>query len=244
MAIPVIDETTSYLEAIQWQPFEFQPAALNVPTTWTCPNLPQGLSINSSTGLISGAVQAPGPVYSCLLVASNVDGSSEPLVITIGVRAAEATLTASGFTGDFDVATRVLALADAGKLFGAVNDDFMILLRIKKGSAVLDLDVDKMELSLREFVPDNNLVLSTGFTKFGSGVGTYYALTGTLSGDPLKAAISSYARPKSQIFTAKAQLEIVENYTPPETWAEAPSTLRYTSRYVDFEIAGEFGQAA
>ncbi len=64
--------------------FEFQVFATNEPTNYFSPNLPQGLSINSSTGLISGEPEVAGE-FIVELQASNEAGTGDPAVIIIFV---------------------------------------------------------------------------------------------------------------------------------------------------------------
>lgn len=74
MALPVpeIDARTSLLEVDKGQPFTFQPIATGSPTLWEAINMPAGLSLNSTTGQITGTPTEPG-LYGVLLRASNFD---------------------------------------------------------------------------------------------------------------------------------------------------------------------------
>ena len=47
MSVPVINTTTSVLGYKQWEAWTYQPYATNSPTSWACPNLPAGLSIDT-----------------------------------------------------------------------------------------------------------------------------------------------------------------------------------------------------
>ena len=60
MPTPVINPTQSVLGYLQHQKFEFQPYATGSPTWWTSSALPDGISIDPETGLISGAAKWPG----------------------------------------------------------------------------------------------------------------------------------------------------------------------------------------
>lgn len=57
------------------------------------------------TGKISGAAEVSG-VFICGLTASNADGTSAALVLTIGIEAGNAALTSSGYEVKIDVGTR------------------------------------------------------------------------------------------------------------------------------------------
>jgi hypothetical protein len=192
MSAPVINTTTSILGYAQWEQWEYQPYATNAPTSWACPNLPAGLSIDTPTqyaitgaeatdiitatgndfvdgmavvmpsltggaglsanviyyirdrsthtfklaasaggvainfttdisagsisrlptGKISGAASVAG-VFVCGLTASNADGTSAALALTIGIEAANAALTSSGYEVKVDVATRTIEFLSA-----------------------------------------------------------------------------------------------------------------------------------
>ena len=60
MSVPVINPTQSVLGYLQHQRFEFQPFATNSPTWWLASALPEGVSLDPETGLISGAANWPG----------------------------------------------------------------------------------------------------------------------------------------------------------------------------------------
>ena len=47
--IPVINTTTSILGYNQYEGWQYQPYATNNPLSWSCPNLPAGLSIDTPT---------------------------------------------------------------------------------------------------------------------------------------------------------------------------------------------------
>ncbi|MEQ1515317.1 MAG: putative Ig domain-containing protein, partial [Usitatibacteraceae bacterium] len=67
------------------QAFSYQVSASNVPTSYGASGLPAGLSINPSTGLISGTPLAGG-IIAATISASNLGGTGNgPLTITIGL---------------------------------------------------------------------------------------------------------------------------------------------------------------
>src|SRR5207302_11350065 len=88
MAAPVINTTTSVLGYKQYEEWEYQPWASNTPTSWSSSTLPPGLAINGSTGLISGAATLAG-VFIVGIIATNADGDSAPVNLTIGIEPVE-----------------------------------------------------------------------------------------------------------------------------------------------------------
>ena len=59
VAAPVITSATA-ATATEGQPFTYQIAATNIPSTYNATGLPSGLSVNTATGLISGTAAATG----------------------------------------------------------------------------------------------------------------------------------------------------------------------------------------
>lgn len=79
-------------------PFSYQITAANQPASFSAVGLPPGLSVNSSTGLITGVPAVVGS-FSATITATNSAGSgSSPLMITIGALTPVITspMTASG----------------------------------------------------------------------------------------------------------------------------------------------------
>jgi len=76
--IPVILKVSSILGFKRNEPIKFQPASAGNPTHWSAMGLPNGLTINPDTGLISGSV--PEAIVAAVLVtAANEDGESTEL---------------------------------------------------------------------------------------------------------------------------------------------------------------------
>jgi len=84
MSAPIINPNQSVLGYLQHQRFSFQPYASGSPTWWTSSVLPDGITLNPYTGLISGAARWPG-VYVFSLQASNAvlsGGTKQVVTIT------------------------------------------------------------------------------------------------------------------------------------------------------------------
>lgn len=242
MSAPVINTTTSVLGYKQWQTWEYQPYATNTPTSWACPNLPTGLSINTTTGLISGAAEVAG-VFVCGLTATNGDGTSTPLVLTIGIEESAALLTNSGYQVEIDVVTRAIVLpAGAQKLFARENDSLLLWITFKKGGVALDLDMQSMEIAIKEFSPDSRIVLGTDWKKYGSGTGAYYGLYAAITGTDLRNALSNYESDSATLFDGIAEIGWTE--ANPDTATFGPDDFRFSTRDFPLTLGADSGTTA
>jgi len=79
---PVINSSLSAM-ALVGRAFDYQITAANFPTSFGATGLPPGISLDTTTGLISGTPSAPG-IYSVTLTATNIVGSgTATLTITV-----------------------------------------------------------------------------------------------------------------------------------------------------------------
>ena len=272
MSAPVINTTTSVLGYKQWEAWEYQPYASGTPTSWACPNLPAGLSLNASTGLISGAASVAG-VFVCGLTATNGDGTSAPLVLTIGIEAANAALTNSGYEVKIDVQTRTIEFiaasggtsqtveqttvaggtttkttgsqtvgSNAPNLFAKENDSLLLWISFQKGGQNLDLDVHSLAIAIKEFEPDARVVLGDTWKKFGSGTGAYYGLYAAISGTDLANALSNYESDGGTAFDGLAEIEWQE--ANPDHSDFGPEYFRFTTRDFRVSIARDMTEEA
>ena len=86
LAAPAITSPAT-ASGIGGQPFSYQITASNLPSSFGATNLPPGLSVSTSTGLISGTPTSAG-TFNATITASNAAGSgSQPLAITITLAA-------------------------------------------------------------------------------------------------------------------------------------------------------------
>ena len=83
---PVITSSLT-AQAVMNVPFNYQIAATNSPTSYSASGLPPGVTINTSTGAISGTPTV-ATTYNASITATNVDGSdTKTLVITVNATA-------------------------------------------------------------------------------------------------------------------------------------------------------------
>jgi hypothetical protein len=244
MAAPVINTTTSILGYRQWEYFEYQPYATNTPTSWACPLLPAGLSIDEDTGLISGAASQPG-VYVLGLTATNGDGTSAPMVLTIGIEAGAIQPT-SGVDLFIDVVTGKVTMtltgttSEAALLSVKEDDDLLLYVRFVKAGQILDLDLDELTLFVKELEPDALVATSLAWEKSGSGANSVYLVHAKFDGSLLAGALSNYEEDDGTKFVGLAEIERVET----SAWEGGPETLRVTSRTFGIEIERDLGQSA
>lgn len=99
--VPAVTSATS-ATGTRGSPFTFDIAATNNPSSFAATGLPPDLTLDPATGAITGKPTAPG-VSDVNLTATNVAGTSTPVVLTITVGAAKPAITsaatASGAVG-------------------------------------------------------------------------------------------------------------------------------------------------
>lgn len=241
MPIPVINTTTSVLGYRQWEQWTYQPYATNSPTSWACPNLPSGLTLNTATGAISGSAEAAG-IFVVGLTATNGDGTSAPLQLTIGIEAAKAALASSGYELTVNVVTREVSMEKDSKLFARADEDMLLWLRFVKDDedSVLDLDLDKLSIALKDSDLDARLIVGDEWQKFGSGTGTYYGLYARFAGARLVDALQNYAADEGTAFDGKADIQWTEN----ADHAFTPETITFSTRDFPVVIASSKGRPA
>ena len=101
--VPVITSSTAVSATTLNVPFSYQITASNSPTSFTAGNLPVGLSVNTSTGLISGTPTVPG-VSLVPLTATNGNGVSATVNLTITLGPISSITSAASLSGYKDIA--------------------------------------------------------------------------------------------------------------------------------------------
>lgn len=217
MGKPVISTTQSILGFLQWEEFEFQPYAAGTPTSWTSSPLPTGVTINGTTGLISGAAEKPG-VYIVAIQAHNADGASAPVLFTIGIEASIADPSANVLDLICDLGTREVkkgpnaadaedegealvpsfVTGDEAKKLAALGaprfqakrgDQLLFRVQFQRGGVAASVTLSELELAVKELEPESVLVTSSDFHSLGEGVFLVYI---ALESDELTGALSSY----------------------------------------------------
>jgi len=187
MATPTIDSTQSILgyragESFSFQPGYFSGYTTDLTCTFTATGLPSGMSISSSTGLIScNGTVTPG-VYVVGVRATNKEAtplSSAVAFFTIGIEASDGSVATSGSTDtgidvNIDVASREVALtvaAEAGSaaagedvpIFLLKEDDAVLVnVRFKKNGVALDPTLTSLKFAFKEIESEGVLFTAGG----------------------------------------------------------------------------------
>lgn len=256
MAKPIINITQSVLGFLQWQPFSYQPTALNTPTSWQCSALPPGATFDSTTGRISGPVTMPG-VYLFQLTATNADGVSDPVVFALGIEASGFVQPSNILEVLIDLTTRRafvgLSLAEL-QATGAKaventtdnkaqkkeeplfwvkgGDDLIFNIRFVKGGVVATMAMTSLKFALKEFEPETTIIETDGASNtwqtIGAGNDAAYRLWVKIDNDTLRGALSGYESDEETAFIALGEFEWTE--TNPTNPRIGPVTIRGSSR--------------
>lgn len=193
MAAPIINPNTSVLGFSSGQYVAYQCATTDGQTgTWSCANLPAGLTINATTGLITGMPTTPG-VYNTTIKITNANGTAT-LPVTFGIDDA-GYVTDVGIEVNIDLISGAVSFPTSpdGKLHGKNGDYLPLLIGLQKSGELLDLPVTGIAFGLKEFESDARLILSDGaFTKLGAYERTRWRTLVYLDPDKLAGALSDY----------------------------------------------------
>lgn len=243
MALPTISATTSILGYKQWEYWEYQ-AGITSDSAYTVNvvGLPTGMTFNATTGLISGAASVAGVyVLTNGIKVTNTTGTTT-MSITIGIEAS-AVQPISGVDLFVDVVTGQVTIPPVSPMpeslvYCKEGDDLLMYVRFIKGGNVLDLDLAKLQLTVKELEPEGILFTSSAWVKSGSGTAAVYKMKASVSSSSLASALSNYEADYGTTFKALAEIERVENSLAMGTAA----TFRITSRTFKVEIERDLGQ--
>lgn len=223
MAAPKIEPRTSTLVAKVDEAFTMQLAAFNSPTVWEAVHLPAGLSINSSTGLISGTPTTQG-IYQVVARASNMDGADEVslLIAVLGERIdPEAIGEWNDILVNFDLTTRRVTLhgmsAPEGDdaLFNVVSGDaFNLFAGFYRNGVIQDVNSNGEDIrilyGIKELEPDPLITLDGGIpTKEQVGYATRYRIPCFIDPEKWAGVLSNYEDDFKTTHKAVSELELI-----------------------------------
>ena len=234
MAIPVISNTTSVLGFRRNQDFAYQPYATNTPASWAATGLPAVVTINVTTGLISGAATVPG-VYVVSLTATNGDGTSAPQQIAIGIEDGPLN-DGIGIELNVDVRTGYVAASgqsqpdpDKAILFAKRGDTLFLDVGFWRGDVLQDLPIAEIKFQMREFDGETVLVTSNGLIEdIGTSDAPRYRIAVDFSGTELDGVLGGYEGDLRTGFLAIAELQWIIMHGSPAL--PEPTTAVRTSQ--------------
>lgn len=174
---PPVPEITSELTAtaLSGEPFSYFIVASYAPSTYTASGLPGGLTLDASTGEISGTSTAAG-TYSVTLKAANAGGTSSAAVLKLTISNAPPApwnvtdivpsggVISTGYT-TYQASPEVFRLNGAGSDIGSVNDSFHYVYERLSGNGTIVARLasrtqsgsggDKVGLLMRESTASN-----------------------------------------------------------------------------------------
>lgn len=238
MPAPVITPDTSIHSFRVGEFFVYQPAASESPTGWAAAGLPAGVTINATTGKISGFGTEPG-FYNVSLTATNGSGTSPAVVFPIGIERSNLALDGSA---ELDVDLSTGDVSNPAISNPEVNADGLpVLLWLKKGDSRLmavgfkkrtwlqQLPVASVNLGLKEYDDENVLLFSDGlFAQVGSYDTARFQIVVVVDRDKLKAVLGNYEGDKTTWFDAPAEIRWGLLHTLPGDLE--PSVLEHTSK--------------
>ncbi|MEA3210993.1 MAG: putative Ig domain [Chthoniobacter sp.] len=245
MPVPVVNTTTSILGYKQHEPWSYQPWAsdLTGDDGWTSSPLPTGMSLNSGTGLISGAATVAG-VFIVGLQVTNSNGTSLPISLTIGIEPASGSLN-SGADVSINLSTGAVtvntAAAEGPLLTVKEDDDLLLYVQFRRGETVVDLGtLASLYFGLKELDTDALVTLGGGtgaetpkrLLKTGSGTTTTYICAVKFDGTMVEAALSNHEADEGTSFVGRAELQWVET----NALLVGPATLKRTSQTFEVEV--------
>lgn len=206
MPVPVIDTKTSVLALTEGREYSIQFTATETPTSWaiTDGELPSGLSLDTTTGLVTGTpdLDTAGSVYKIHLKATNGSGdSAEDLVVVIGVEYAR---FEQGAAVELDVSLRTGTVTmpnvedydedtSAQIVHAKSGDIFPITARFVKDGLGNDLDIYNLTVTAKEFESEStSFTVSNGvWQKLSSGDASRYQVIIDLTATELEDVLSN-----------------------------------------------------
>lgn len=181
-ALTLLSQGTGYTEAptveFSNEGTDASAEAIFVAPTWQVVGLPEGMTVDPDTGLISGAATVAG-VFVCTAIATNIDGDSDPVSFAIGIEPVQASaLTSAAIDLWFDVGSRAVTNSKPGENSGSNTADGPVMMaklgdvvpvnvHLLKWGTPIDPSPSTVKFAMKEFEPDSELGTAGGATVTG-----------------------------------------------------------------------------
>ena len=200
-----------------------QIVATNSPTTYAAAPLPTGLSVDTTTGVITGTPVTEG-LTTTVISATNADGYSNSVSLVWNVQAAAVGGGSwSDLELDIDFHTRKVSIpgvsipADGAVFRVGKGDYFYLLIGLLKYGVLQDLSASSeivgVRCALKEFEPESIITLANGIptTKVGSADTARFRIPIWFSPENWQGVLSNYEDDERTSVYANAEIELTSN---------------------------------
>lgn len=214
MATPIFSTTLESLQVPLGLPFAWFRGAPGA-TAWAASNLPDGVSIDAITGVISGTPTVDS-TFSVAVTPSNGDGAGAPLLLMLTVAPLSSTVETIGVMVDFDLDTGKVTRpgqADGSPVlfWGKTGDRIPVLVGFTRGGVLRDVTPSSIAIGVKEFEAETLWTLTadpTDFLKLGFGSSTRYLVIVTLTAAALRSLTGDYEGDVSSGLDMVAEIEV------------------------------------
>lgn len=163
MPIPIVSDISGLFLKQIGETINYTPYATNVPTSWACGGLPAGVSINTTTGVISGTPTTPG-LSACSLTATNASGTSAAVNFPFKIIASP--LDEEGFVElNFDLQTGQItnpSITEGPQIYGKNGNLIPVALGLVRATALRTIALTNIKAVLRDNYDAPPVVLFDG----------------------------------------------------------------------------------
>ena len=180
MSKPVLSQITGIAALVKNQPWAYQPAVVSggPVAAWTAVGLPPGITINATSGRLSGAPEIPGTYVVTLKARDSANVYSDPLILPIGVET---------IPFEVDGAIRLNVNVQTGAVYSPDNtanvplyakagDQILVSIGFEDGGTLQEIPMMALiTVSMKVWDDDDDIVLNDGlFIKTGDYDSTRY----------------------------------------------------------------------